>query len=262
MKKRILSILLCLVMVIGLLPTVALAATGVTDALTLAAALGGDSFATVSGGTVTLQQDVNLTDTISITTGTIVLDLNGFTITGKAGAGAAAISVSGTANVTIKDSGTTGSIVGGTGAYPGHDGGTGLSVSETGTVTMSGGTCKGGVGGDAASTFWGGKGGFGLSVSGSGSVKLSGGTFQGGGGGQGSNAKGTTGKAISAANVSTLISSGYGAYDNAATPVKIADADLAAATYISIQKVPTPAETLAATINAITAGSCKVESDC
>jgi hypothetical protein len=70
-----------------------------------------------------------------------VLDLNGKTITGSDSNDSTAISVGGTANVTIKDSGTTGSIVGG-------NGGNGLTVTG-GTVTLRGGSFQGGSGGKA-----------------------------------------------------------------------------------------------------------------
>lgn len=229
MKKRVLSILLCLCMVIGLLPTMALAAD-VSNAEALAAALGTDN-CTVDGNKVTMTARVDLTDTINIKSGTIILDLAGKTITGKAGGqsqpGSTAISIGGDANVTIKDSVTNGKIVGGrgdfqcsggtgiiinttgdvtisgsvsgaNGAYPGGKGGTGITVNAVGNLTLSG-NITGGDGGGGGDNGYGGNGGSAVSVSGGGSVTLNGGSFTGGNGGDRGpgNGPGTAGKAIS-----------------------------------------------------------------
>ena len=197
MKKRLLSVVLVLCMILTLLPTAA--ATDVSSADELAAALGGTAYATVSGDTVTMNANVTLAETITIASGTVVLDLNGRTITGASGvntdghetygdsSGKTAVAVTG-GTLTIMDSGTDGTLIGGnvytkSSAWKnGAGGGHGVYVNG-GAVTISGGTLQGGVGGLGTSS--GGSGGSGISVQ-SGMVSVAGGTFTGGAGGGGS----------------------------------------------------------------------------
>ena len=83
MKKRILSLLLCLCMVLLMAP--AAMATGdntpniITTADQLVTELGGSGYASVSDGKVVLSKDVTLDKGIDIG-GTITLDLNGYSI--------------------------------------------------------------------------------------------------------------------------------------------------------------------------------------
>lgn len=208
MKKRIVSMVTTLCMLLSLLPNVALATgTTVKSANELAAALGSGN-CSVSGNTVQLKNYVCIDDTISITGGTIVLDLNNCTIgTGQGAPGATPpsplIAISGDANVSITGNGYISGGVGGTGA-PGGNGGNGgdaLSVSG-GTLTILGGNVSGGSGGDGGPGlpggpgFPGGNGGAALSVSG-GTLDIRGGSVTGGNGGLGGPGSigGTSGKA-------------------------------------------------------------------
>lgn len=163
MKRKFFSIFTALCLALTLLPTMA-AATDVTGAQTLASALGGEPYATVSGDTVTMQQNVTLTETITITSGAVVLDLNGHTITGANGGnpwnyyyacGKTALAVTGGA-LTLTGGSSGGKVIGGNGNgsantwADGPVGGDGLSVNG-GVVTISGGTLEGGVGGTQSS---------------------------------------------------------------------------------------------------------------
>lgn len=271
--RKALGLVLCLCTLLNLLPTVAMAAN-TTGAETLAQELNtivdNSCSVDISTKTVMLTKDITLTGTISITSGTMSLDLAGHTITGKAGddgeAGYTALSVSGAAILTIMDSSTGGAIVGGEGASaPNMDdnaepGGNGIEISSA-TVTITGGTFTGGDGGmsgdgtsgdggngitvsDSTVTITGGTlnggccgrggscgdGGKGLKVS-SGNVTIEGGTFTGA-------TDGNPGRAISAVSISALIADGYAAYNNAAKPAMITgDANLARTTYIQIKPI-------------------------
>ena len=210
MKKKFLSVLLTLCMVLTLLPATALAAN-VSSAQTLADALnaitsGCCGVDTTDTTKVTMRQDVTLTDTISITSGTVILDLAGCTITGANGknsytyseaCGKTALAVTGGA-LTILDGASGGKVIGGNGNgsantwRDGPVGGDGLFVNG-GVVTISGGTLEGGVGG-TQSMHTGGRGGYGIFVQ-SGMVSVSGSTFTGGAGGGGSSS-GAQGSAV------------------------------------------------------------------
>lgn len=194
MKNKVLSILLCLVMVISLLPTVALAAA--TSADTLAAALNAAYTAgsnegdccTVSGNTVILRANVTLTDTIEITSGTLILNLGGNIIYGAddktpfSVSGDAAFEVK-NGNLLAKGNNTAGLTVAGgevrlqdmniSGSENCADGGIGLAVSD-GIVTAIDSNFRGGSGNSTA-------GGTGISVTG-GDVTIRGGQIYGGNG--------------------------------------------------------------------------------
>lgn len=210
MKRKFFSSFMALCLALTLLPTVA-AAADVSSADTLAAALN-----TITPGCcevdaadttkVTMRQNVTLTETITITSGVVVLDLNGCTITGANGGdtwvyngagGKTALAVTGGA-LTILDGASGGKVIGGNGNGSanmwknGPVGGDGLFVNG-GVVTISGGTLEGGVGG-TQSNYAGGRGGSGISVQ-SGMVSVAGGTFTGGAGGGGSSS-GAQGSAV------------------------------------------------------------------
>ena len=76
MKKRFLSMLLCLVMVMALLPTAVFAGDGITEVNDA------DEFATAiaNGGSIRLMSNFNLQNRYYELTGTVTLDLNSFTI--------------------------------------------------------------------------------------------------------------------------------------------------------------------------------------
>lgn len=197
-----------------LAPAAALAYDNVTSAASLQAVLGSDK-CSVSGDTVTLTENVNLTDTINITEGTIILDLNGKTITGCKGPesgdaygstgddGKTVLSVGSRANLTIEDTaGGAGLIRGGKGSMGtygggsaeggmGGDGGHGLVVNG-GVLVVNGGNIaggdagQGGTGGDSAGNGGqGGLGGRGLALASGSTVVINSGVFDGGKGGEG-----------------------------------------------------------------------------
>lgn len=112
MKKRLASTLLALALCLSLLPTAALAEeetptteSGVTTEAALKSAVEQD-------GTVTLGDDVALSDTLTITSGkTVTIDLNGKTLTGNGTTSAIKVKQGG--SLTITDS-TSGGMIGDT----------------------------------------------------------------------------------------------------------------------------------------------------
>ena len=108
MKKRLASTLLALALCLSLLPTAALAEeetptteSGVTTEAALKSAVEQD-------GTVTLGDDVALSDTLTITSGKIVtIDLNGKTLTGNGTTSAIKVDQGGSLTITDSTSGGT-----------------------------------------------------------------------------------------------------------------------------------------------------------
>ena len=162
MKRKLLSMLLALMMVVGLLPMAALAADAPANNV---AEVNGTKYtsvakaidATEAGQTVTLLTDV--TEDVTIGSGkNIVLDLGGKTLT-NANAGKATLSVAGTATVkngTIQGGTSYYNIAVGTEAVPGGNltlenitataGNTGSSMIDNwGTLTIESGTYTGGL---------------------------------------------------------------------------------------------------------------------
>ena len=146
-----------------------------------------------NGGTVTLEENYLLTETLTIT-GTVTLDLNGHTLamtaegvvvredTGAVESGQrSVIKVASGGKLTLEDSSgnNSGTITGGTG----HDGyGGGVYVDNGGTFTMNGGTISGntaaGLHGGEGDPAFGGRGG-GVYVAGGGSFIMSDGAISG-----------------------------------------------------------------------------------
>lgn len=135
MKKRILSIVLTLCMVLMFVPQTVFAAND--DATALQNLLNG-------GGTVTLSKDYTIDTTLSVQN-TVTLDLNGHVI--KMTGSGSVISIA-WSNLTLQDSSPTathtdaslpagGVITGGNAAYGG-----GVYVGSGGSMTMNGGTIK------------------------------------------------------------------------------------------------------------------------
>ena len=135
MKKRILSIVLTLCMVLMFVPQTVFAAND--DATALQNLLNG-------GGTVTLSKDYTIDTTLSVKN-TVTLDLNGHVI--KMTGSGSVISIA-WSNLTLQDSSPTathtdaslpagGVITGGNAAYGG-----GVYVGSGGSMTMNGGTIK------------------------------------------------------------------------------------------------------------------------
>ena len=162
MKRKLLSMLLALMMVVGLLPMAALAAEG---GVAVAKVGDSDTYSTLQeavsaagdGATVTLLTDV--TEDVTIGSGkNIVLDLDGKTLT-NTNAGKATLSVAGTATVkngTILGGTSYYNIAVGTEAVPGGTlilenitataGNTGSSMIDNwGTLTIESGTYTGGL---------------------------------------------------------------------------------------------------------------------
>lgn len=180
-------------MMISLLCTT-VSATDVSSAAELAAALGGDGYCTVSGNTVTLTQNVTLTNTVYIKDGTITLDLAGYTITGPKGTevsvgaisdyyklcGQTAIEVNGYADFTLTG---PGSIIGGE-AIPGsraadvwenYPCGGDAIVVVGGNAVINNVNFTGGKGAYCANIFKSGAGGNGITVRG-GNFEINGGS--------------------------------------------------------------------------------------
>ena len=135
MKKRILSIVLTLCMVLMFVPQTVFAAND--DATALQNLLNG-------GGTVTLSKDYTIDTTLSVQN-TVTLDLNGHVI--KMTGSGSVISIA-WSNLTLQDSSPTathtdaslpagGVITGGNADYGG-----GVRINFSGSMTMNGGTIK------------------------------------------------------------------------------------------------------------------------
>ena len=136
MKKRILSIVLTLCMVLMLLPITVFAANG--DAAELQNLLNG-------GGTVTLSKDYTIDTTLEVTK-TVTLDLNGHVI--KMTGSGSVIKVGPGGDLTMTDSNDTathtdtslpagGVITGGSAVRGG-----GVYIGINGSMTMTGGTIE------------------------------------------------------------------------------------------------------------------------
>ena len=135
--KKILVSLLCFMMVLTFMPTMAFADGESANAIS-------EGGGTLSSGTYELTSDVKLTTDLTIPSDAEVsIDLKGNTLTGSGSD--SVITVYGT--LTIKDSGTTGKITGGQGPSEDTDdrdaGGGGIYVAEGATLTLEGGTITG-----------------------------------------------------------------------------------------------------------------------
>lgn len=159
MKKRLISMALAVSMAVSIMPAPALATVGGggttlgDDAITLSDATGGTSSGTATpvsdltglrdaakkGGNVQLIGDITLTDTLSINSKKLSIDLNGHTITAANNQRAFNISNGGT--LEIKDSMGNG-IIQGNGTVTGHGGAIYMEGSGS-ALTISGGTIQG-----------------------------------------------------------------------------------------------------------------------
>ena len=109
MKRKLLSILLCLAMALSLLPTAALAEEAEGEQKTYVAQIGEEKYETLqaaidaakSGATVTLIHDT--TENVTVSKNAVVLDLNGFTLSGGTENGKPALKVD-NKKVTVMDS--------------------------------------------------------------------------------------------------------------------------------------------------------------
>jgi len=159
MKKRLISMALAVSMAVSIMPAPALATVGGggttpgDDAITLSDATGGTSSGTATpvsdltgltdaatnGGNVRLSGNITLTDTLSINSKKLSIDLNGHTITAANNQRAFKISNGGT--LEIKDSVGNG-IIQGNGTVTGHGGAIYMEGSDS-ALTISGGTIQG-----------------------------------------------------------------------------------------------------------------------
>lgn len=159
MKKRLISMALAVSMAVSIMPAPALATVGGggttlgDDAITLSDATGGTSSGTATpvsdltglrdaakkGGNVQLIGDITLTDTLSINSKKLSIDLNGHTITAANNQRAFNISNGGT--LEIKDSMGNG-IIQGNGTVTGHGGAIYMEGSGS-ALTISDGTIQG-----------------------------------------------------------------------------------------------------------------------
>ena len=160
--KKILSLVLTLCMVLSLLPTMAFAAEA-SDAAALAQALGGSPNVAVQNNTVTLKNNVEITEYIDIKGSNLILDLGNYNITRTNGPTVFDVCAAG-ASLTIKGNGTISNNVAGdskgtnmilvskAGASLTIEGtvtvkqnteGCALSVTKGGQATLNGGTIVG-----------------------------------------------------------------------------------------------------------------------
>lgn len=159
MKKRLISMALAVSMAVSIMPAPALATVGGggttpgDDAITLSDATGGTSSGTATsvsdlteltaaakkGGNVQLSGNITLTDTLSINSKKLSIDLNGHTITAANNQRAFNISNGGT--LEIKDSVGNG-IIQGNGTVTGRGGAIYMEGSGS-ALTISGGTIQG-----------------------------------------------------------------------------------------------------------------------
>lgn len=136
MKKRIVSTLMALCMVLTLLPVQVLAAGGAAPQHQLDNTTIGQ-YTTLGNGVYTLTEDVSISSTLKIT-GEATLDLNGKTLTMTGDQ--KAIRVGDGAKLTLRDSGTDGKLT--------APGARGVTVAESGTLIMEGGSIVGCQAGD------------------------------------------------------------------------------------------------------------------
>ena len=136
MKKRIVSTLMALCMVLTLLPVQVLAAGGAAPQHQLDSTTIGQ-YTTLGNGVYTLTEDVSISSTLKIT-GEATLDLNGNTLTMTGDQ--KAIRVGDGAKLTLRDSGTDGKLT--------APRARGVTVAESGTLVMEGGSIVGCQAGD------------------------------------------------------------------------------------------------------------------
>ena len=136
MKKRIVSTLMALCMVLTLLPVQVLAAGGAAPQHQLDNTTIGQ-YTTLGNGVYTLTEDVSISSTLKIT-GEATLDLNGNTLTMTGDQ--KAIRVGDGAKLTLRDSGTDGKLT--------APRARGVTVAESGTLVMEGGSIVGCQAGD------------------------------------------------------------------------------------------------------------------
>ena len=127
MKKRFLSIMMALALMLTLVPTAALAAD--------LPQVGEDGFITLTDGAYTLPEDTELSNPIRVA-GTATLDLNGYTLSPASGYSSNyLIKVSEGGDLTLTDTGTTGKIT--------TNNATNIrGISNNGTFTMDSGTIE------------------------------------------------------------------------------------------------------------------------
>jgi len=152
MLKRFLSLALAIVMVLACVPSVAFAeenAQGSEAVIELESATGEKTvytelyaalMAVQDGDTIRLLQDVEMPETI-VNTQTVILDLNGHTVTGTPTEAAAYSVILNQGTMTITDSGENGAIVcnhtlAGSTAYAVN------TITNCGTLTVEGGTIR------------------------------------------------------------------------------------------------------------------------
>jgi len=100
--KKLLAMMIAAMLVLALVPMTAMAATEVTDQTSLQNALN-------NGGDIVVANDIVLTSAVSVPTGkTVVLDLNGNTISLEDSSSAACYMIKNSGNLTIKDSSAAG----------------------------------------------------------------------------------------------------------------------------------------------------------
>ena len=122
--KRWLSLLLCMLLCVGLMPTIAFAASG-----TPLTSTGGE----LTSGEYYLDQNIELVNNLTVPTGAVVtLDLNGCTLKGNGNG--SVISVEGTLILEDTSELGNGMVTGGNAEYGG-----GIYVGTNGSVTMNGG---------------------------------------------------------------------------------------------------------------------------
>ena len=146
MKKRILSIVLSIVMLVSLLPTTALALETPAHAHDMSVDCGGsgvtfepwDGTGTFPGGNVYLTKDITLTEALTIS-GTVNLCLNGHSITHS---GIRTITVSEDATLNICDCGSGGSVTNSGSTYSITYGIYNSGIYNSGTVNVYGGTVE------------------------------------------------------------------------------------------------------------------------
>ena len=141
MKKRFLSMLLCLVMVMALLPTAVFAEDGIQNVKDVAGFLA----AIANGGSIRLMSNIALDSYDNMITKTVTLDLNSFTLTN---ARTFVIEVTNGGNLTIFDSSTDG-----TGSVSGD---IAIGVDSDSIFTLNSGTINGRIWTDGTFTMNGG----------------------------------------------------------------------------------------------------------
>ncbi len=185
-KIKVLSVICCLLLSIMHLSSYVKATSGITSALSMANVLNQVSANSCSvntdKNTVTLLKNIEISESLSITDGTIILDLNGQILKGNENTtfepGIETIQVYNNANLTIIDNKETGKVIGGMGSSSetmdddGYAGGDAIHVFD-GILTIKDGIILGGDGGGGCT---GGDAGNDITVDG-GKVIINDGTF-------------------------------------------------------------------------------------